>query len=226
MADTQSIHDLLQLRFDDVPEHDAAEPGLWHTIANRQSCRLYKDKPVHPYLVQQLFALALSSPTKSDLQQRDIIIIEDPEKRATINALFPGSAWIADAPVFLVFCGNNRRLRQIHDRAGHPFGNDHLDAFFNAGIALSAFALAAEATGLGTCPISTIRDHLNVVNELLNLPDWVFPVAGMTLGWPGRATRINLRLPLATTVHTDTYNEAVQQEVIDAYDQRRAELRP
>jgi len=230
MSSGETIHDLLQPRFDDVPEADGDAPGLWQTIASRQSCRAYTDQPVDPALLQQVCALALSSPTKSDLQQRDIMIVSDPDKRAAINALFPGSPWIADAPVFLVFCGNNRRLRQIHERAGHPFENDHLDAFFNAavdaGIALSAFALAAEAAGLGTCPISTIRDHVDLINELLELPDWVFPVAGMTVGWPGRAPRINLRLPLAATVHTDCYNEDAQQAAVEAYDLRRAELRP
>tara|TARA_R110002110_G_scaffold85816_1_gene223314 strand:+ start:52253 stop:53083 length:831 start_codon:yes stop_codon:yes gene_type:complete len=230
MADT--IDDLLQLRFDDAPQDvpDTPDAGLWQTIANHQSCRSYTDTPLDPGMVRQLCALALCSPTKSDLQQRDIIIVDDPDKRATINALFPDSPWIADAPVFLIFCGNNRRLRQIHERHGHPFENDHLDAFFNAGvdagIALSAFVTAADAAGLGTCPISTIRDHLDTVNELLGLPDWVFPVAGMTLGWPGRAPRVNLRLPLAATVHTDTYNEDAQWDAIAAYDARRADLRP
>ena len=232
MTTTSTIDELLQLRFDDAPQNVSsdADTSHWLPLANHQSCRIYTDQPVPHDLVLQLAALALSSPTKSDLQQRDIIIVSDPEKRATINALFPGSPWIAGAPVFLVFCGNNRRLRQISERADIPFENDHLDAFFNAGvdagIALSAFALAADAAGLGTCPISTIRDHLAVMNELLDLPDWVFPVAGMTLGWPARAPRINLRLPLAATVHTDTYNEAVQQDAIKAYDLRRTELRP
>ncbi len=219
MTDTPTIDDLLQLRFDDAPQNVPGKPknGLWHTIANRQSCRLYEDKPVDTDLVRQLCALALASPTKSDLQQRDVIIIDDPDKRATINALFPGSAWIADAPVFLVFCGNNRRLRQIHDRAGITFENDHLDAFFNAGvdagIALSAFALAAEAAGLGTCPISTIRDHLETVNELLELPDWVFPVARHDAS-AGRAGPIGsicaCRWP--PRFGTDTYNEAADRK--------------
>lgn len=232
MTSTPTIDELLQLRFDDAPQNvtSEADTSHWLPIANHQSCRLYTDQPVSDDLVHQLSALALSSPTKSDLQQRDIIIVSDSEKRATINALFPGSPWIAGAPVFLVFCGNNRRLRQMHERAGIAFENDHLDAFFNAGvdagIALSAFALAADAAGLGTCPISTIRDHLDVINELLELPDWVFPVAGMTLGWPARTPRINLRLPLGATVHTDTYNEVAQQDAIKAYDLRRAELRP
>jgi nitroreductase len=181
MTTTSTIDELLQLRFDDAPQNVSsdADTSHWLPLANHQSCRLYTDQPVPHDLVLQLAALALSSPTKSDLQQRDIIIVSDPEKRATINALFPGSPWIAGAPVFLVFCGNNRRLRQISERADIPFENDHLDAFFNAGvdagIALSAFALAADAAGLGTCPISTIRDHLAVMNELLDLPDWVFP---------------------------------------------------
>lgn len=232
MAGAPTVDELLQLRFDDASQNvpDAPDVGQWHAIANHQSCRSYTDMPISAELVRQLCALALSSPTKSDLQQRDIIIVDDPEKRATINELFPNSAWIADAPVFLVFCGNNRRLRQIHEYHGHPFENDHLDAFFNAGvdagIALSAFVTAADAAGLGTCPISTIRDHLETVNDLLELPDWVFPVAGMTLGWPGHSPRVNLRLPLEATVHTDTYNEGVQAGAIEAYDSRRAELRP
>ena len=232
MSDTPTTDALLQLRFDDAPQNvaDAPDAQAWHAIANRQSCRSYADTPLSTALVQQLCALALCSPTKSDLQQRDIVVVEDPDKRAVINGLFPGSPWIADAPVFVVFCGNNRRLRQIHERAGHTFENDHLDEFFNAavdaGIALSAFVNAAESAGLGTCPISTIRDHLEVINELLELPDWVFPVAGMTVGWPGRTPRVNLRLPLAATVHTDTYNEGAQAEAIEAYDLRRAELRP
>ncbi|NJM34133.1 MAG: NADPH-dependent oxidoreductase, partial [Rhodomicrobium sp.] len=65
---------------------------------------------------------------------------------------------------------------------GHPFANDHLDAFFNAAcdaaIALTAFILAAEARGLGCTPISAIRNHAEAVSELLGLPDHVFPFVG------------------------------------------------
>ncbi|MBS27316.1 MAG: NADPH-dependent oxidoreductase [Alphaproteobacteria bacterium] len=230
MPPSETVHDQLQLRFNDVPAYGGQTPDAWQTIAGRQSCRSYTGDPVDPALLRQLCALALSSPTKSDLQQRDIVIVSDPDKRDAINTLFPDSTWIADAPVFLIFCGNNRRLRQVSDGHGIPFENDHLDAFFNAavdaGIALSAFTIAAEAAGLGTCPISTIRDHVDLIDDLLELPYWVFPVAGMTVGWPGRTPRINLRLPLAATVHSDTYNEDAQQPAIEAYDARRAELRP
>jgi nitroreductase/FMN reductase [NAD(P)H] len=110
-------------------------------------------------------------------------------------------------------------------KKGKEFPNEHLDAFFNAavdaGIALSAFVSAAQLAGLGTCPISQIRDHVEKVNELLALPDWVVPVAGLALGYPEAKEPLSARLSLAATVHTDRYDvEAVERE-LDAYDARR-----
>ena len=117
-------------------------------LAGRSSCRNYLERPVDPAMVETLAAAAFCAPTKSDLQQRDIVILEDPALRGEIDTLFPHAPWIATAPVFLVFCGNNRRQRQLHEWRGHPFANDHLDAFFNAvvdaAVLLTTFVIAAE----------------------------------------------------------------------------------
>jgi nitroreductase/FMN reductase [NAD(P)H] len=93
--------------------------------------------------------------------------------------------WIVAAPVFLIFLANGRRLKFIAEMRDKPFPNDHLDQFFNAavdaGIVLATFIRAAEAVGLGCCPISVIRDHAAKVSELLGLPERVIPVAGMSV---------------------------------------------
>ena len=47
-----------------------------------------------------------------------------------------------------------------------------------------AFVAAAEAVGLGCCPISVIRNHAEEVGGLLGLPDHLFPVAGLGVGEP------------------------------------------
>ena len=199
-------------------------------LAGRRSHRRYNEQPVPPALVTDLCALALCAPSKSDLQQRDIVLVEDPALRTELDGLLADSPWIAEAPVFLVFCANNRRQRQLHDWRGHPFANDHLDAFFNAavdaGIALSAFVLAAESVGLGCCPISAVRNHAERVSQLLGLPQWVFPVAGLTLGWPAAEGEISPRLPLDATLHRDRFSEMGLRERVAAYDRRRAELQP
>ena len=168
------------------------------------------------------------------MQQRDIVIIDDPTIRARINHLLStgplAQEWIPGAPALLVFCGNNRRQRQIHEWRGKRFANDHLDAFFNAavdaGIALSAFVIAAEAAGLGCAPISVIRNHADEVSGLLGLPDHVFPVAGLGFGWPSRKHHVSLRLPLSATVHRDRFSEAGIKETVDAYDRRRDGVAP
>ena len=209
-------------------------PELWPMLAARGSCRYFQERKVAPELIDTLCALALSAPSKSDLQQRDIVIVEDRSIRARIDQLLTNGplaqAWIPGAPAMLVFCGNNRRQRQLHQWRAKPFANDHLDAFFNAGvdagIALSAFVLAADAAGLGCTPISAIRNHADEVSQLLGLPDHVFPVAGLGVGWPLRQPHTSLRLPLALTVHRDRFSEEGIEAAVDAYDRRRAAVAP
>jgi hypothetical protein len=96
----------------------------------------------------------------------------------------------------------------------------------DAGIALSAFVAAAESRGLGTCPISAIRNHAGAVSELLGLPDHVFPVAGLAYGWPSEPRKISHRLPLAVTVHTDQYSEDDLRQHLTAYEERRQAEQP
>ena len=208
------------LRVPDLPQLDALA-----ALNERSVCRRYRPDPVPEAVVRLLCATALSAPTKSDLQQATIIRLADPAKRSAICALLPRSAWLAKAPELLVFCADGRRLRRLFAKKGKEFPNEHLDAFFNAavdaGIALSAFVSAAELAGLGSCPISQIRDHVDKVNELLALPDWVVPVAGLALGYPEAKEPLSARLSLSATVHTDRYDvEAVERE-LDAYDARR-----
>jgi len=228
----KSLTEVLATRFGDPPAAVDLPTGA-ETIAAmaaRRSQRRYRDEPVPPALVETVAAAAFSAPTKSDLQQRDIVVVRDGQVRAAIDALFAPGSWIATAPVFLVFLANNRRQRQIAEWRGRAFANDHLDAFFNAtvdaAIVLAAFVTAAEAVGLGCCPISELRNHSGAVSELLGLPDHVFAIAGLTLGWPSEDGAISPRLPLDVTLHTDRFSEDGLAGRIDAYDARRAEAQP
>jgi len=227
----KTLQELLDLRFGDagaVPGTLAGNEAL-HRLAGRGVVRRFKPEPVPAAMLDTLAAVALSSPSKSDLQQRDILIVEDTAIRTRINELLKDQDWIPACPHFLVFLGNNRRQRQVHQWRGHAFANDHLDAFFNAAvdaaIALEAFIAAAEAAGLGCCPVSVIRNHAEAVSGLLGLPDHVFPVAGLGVGWPSSPAFVSARLPLGLTVHRDRYTEATDVAV-RGYDRRRNGIFP
>lgn len=230
----RSIDDALRLRFGDYvsgpanlsPETEQA----WALLANRGVCRRFRPEPVPAATVDTLCALALSSPTKSDLQQRDILIVEDPVKRARIDELLSEQDWLPATPNFVIFLGNNRRQRQIHAWRERPFVNDHLDSLFNtavdSAIALSAFVLAANAAGIGCCPVSTIRNRAQEVSELFEMPDHVYPVAGLGFGYPSGETYISARLPLSATVHRDRFDDSNIEADVDGYDRRRHGIFP
>lgn len=222
-----SLKESLDRRFGDyaaTPAPDIAANETLERMARRGVVRRFKPEPVPAELIETLIAVALSSPSKSDLQGRDVLIVDDPAMRQRINALLADQDWIPAAPHFIVFLGNNRRQRQVHEWRGHAFANDHLDAFFNAavdaGIALSAFVTAAEAAGLGCCPVSVIRNHAAEVSRMFKLPDHVFPVAGMGFGWPAVPMNISARLQLGVTVHRNTFTDCTR-EMVAAYDKRR-----
>jgi nitroreductase/FMN reductase [NAD(P)H] len=234
MADLKSaqlIRDSLNHRFGEAIEVDQNLAGLDELarIAGRRVHRRYTERPVDPALLRLLCACALSAPSKSDLQQADIVIATDEHKHA-IADLIPDQPFIRTAPAFLVFLANGRRLAEIARMRDKPFPNDHLDQFFNAavdaGIVLATFLRAADAVGLGTCPISVIRDHSAKVNDMLGLPQRVIPVAGMCVGWPSETGYISPRLALSSTLHEGRYDEGDLAARIDAYDRRRAAIHP
>jgi nitroreductase/FMN reductase [NAD(P)H] len=183
-------------------------PPLLRQLAARGSVRKFRSDIIPDRTLRRLCALALCAPTKSDLQQRDIIIIDSPSLKSRIGAL------LADGPL---------------GQKWH-FANDHLDAFFNAAvdaaIALSAFVIAAEADGLGACPVSAVRNHSDALSRLLKLPDHVFPVAGLAVGYPAEAPKLSMRLPLSVTVHHNAFLEDGLDDAIEAYDRRREAAQP
>lgn len=228
----KALQDALNARFGERLPIDQDLGGLTElaAIAGHRTHRRYLPRPVPDELIRLLCACALSAPSKSDLQQSDILVVRDGAIRAAIAEKIPDNPWIGTAPAFLVFLANGLRQPFVAALRGKPFPNDHLDLFFNAvsnaSIVLATFIRAAEAVGLGCCPISAIRDHCTFVSELLRLPPRVVPVAGMCVGWPSERGYISPRLGLEATVHVDRYGERDLAADIDAYDRRRNEGRP
>jgi nitroreductase len=226
-----ALDTLLEKRFG--ASHLASTGDLGPEIARilgRRTIRRYGARPVDPQLIEVLIAAALSASSKSDFQQASIIKVNDPAKRQAIGSFFPSMPWIGTSPGFLVFCGDPRRLEQICERSDHPTPQRDIEAFLNASVdaalALQTFILAAEAVGLGCCPISVIRNRVRAVAKILSLPRGVFPVSGLCFGYPSDQSHVSMRLPLSITVHADAYDDSSAASDIAAYDMRRERTNP
>jgi nitroreductase len=224
---SQTIADLIHARFGlpSAAGRNLPAEGTVAGILSHRTHRRYRADPVPDEVLEIVLAAALSAPSKSDLQQVAIILVRDRDKQAAIASWIPDMPWIAQAPLFLVFCGDQRRLRRVAELRQRPFPNDTLDMFMNAavdaGLVLQSFIVAAAGMGLGCCPISVVRNHVEKLAALLELPAGVFPVAGLCAGYPSQTGHISMRLPPAVTVHTDRYDDGDLAFQLDAYDRRR-----
>lgn len=225
------LSDLIAKRFGLPSEtgRDHLAEGTLADILGRRTYRKYSDEPVSEDLVRVLLACAQSAAAKSDMQQYSIIWLDDPGIRKRLAELST-TAWMETAPVSLVFCGDIRRAMRLAKFQSVPYGQNTLDSFMNAAIdaalAMQTFSIAAESRGLGVCFVSQVRNHIDQVAKLLGLPPGVFPIAGVTAGWPDESRDAALRLPPSVVVHRNRYDDADLQREIDAYDQRRHAIRP
>jgi FMN reductase [NAD(P)H] len=231
MADalTKDGQALLKARFGmELP--DVEVPEAIAPLLDRRVVRRYTDQAVPDSLLDALLAAAQSAPAKSDLQQYSVVVMRNAAHIKQIADWIGTMDWIATAPVFLVWCGDMRRGQRLCELHNMPHANNNLDTFLNTAVdcslAMAQFMTAAEAVGLGTCPISYVRSHIERVSPLLGLPSGVYPVAGLTVGWPVFRRPTSMRLPPSVVVHRERYDDTALERDTGAYDARRREREP
>ena len=196
----------------------------------RRCIRRYTDAPVPDELLHTLLACAQSAPTKSNLQQYSIIVTTDRDLRMKLADLNPDTGHMKYCPVFLTFCADMRRAKRLTEKHGYAFANNNMDTFLNAtvdaALAMQCFITAAEAAGLGCAPISQVRNRMQDFCDALDIPEGVFPIAGLTLGWPDWEGRMNARLPMEAVIHREKYDDSDLVSLVDTYDARRLESNP
>ena len=190
------------------------------------SVRKYKPDPVPVSMIEEIVVAGQRASTSSNLQTYSVIATTDLEKRKKVQEITGGQSHITQAPVFLLWCADFSRLKRVCQHQGYEVSADHLENFLvaavDAAIASQNSGLAAESLGLGFCYIGAIRNQPRAMISLFGLPELVYPVVGMTIGWPVEAPMIRPRLPLKAILQWDEYQED-DRALLEAYDQAMIE---
>ena len=205
-------------------------PDLLKTIISRSSVRKFSDKPIPKELLTILLTAAQSAPSKSNLQQYSILIMQDETIKMKVADLIGNTKWALSAPVFLLFLADIRRNINVTNNKGYDHKNNNVDTFMNAvidsALSMQSLICAAEASGLGVCPISMIRNIIDEIKNICQLPKGVFPIAGLALGWPDEKAPISIRMPQDIIIHNNYYNEDNLTKKINDYDKRVFKVAP
>jgi FMN reductase (NADPH) len=185
------------------------------------SVRKYTADPVPVDLIETLVAAAQRASTSSNLQVVSVVAVTEAASRARLAEIC-GQEHVAQAPVVLVWCADLRRLDRACELRGYTQVTDYVENFLTCvvdiGIAAQNAALAAESLGLGMCYLGSVRNNVPGVIDLLRLPRLVFPVVGMTVGWPAAPAIVRPRLPTSAVLYWETHDPQPRDAALHEYD--------
>lgn len=219
--------ELLHKRYRD----GAIPPGPWNdviaTILGHRSVRAFLPTALPEGTLERLVAAAQSASTSSNLQTWSVVAVEDPARKATLSELGAGQKFIAQCPLFLVWCVDHARLHHAAtERQMALDGLNHLEPFIvgivDAALAAQNAAIAIASLGLGFVYIGAMRNHPEEVAATLGLPSHVMALFGMCVGYPDPAKPADIkpRLPQAAVLHREQYSTETMSETFAAYDPR------
>jgi len=216
----------------DMPSHHGpdAEVGGDHPnetmrlLFERGSCRDYSDRKVPEEVLKMVLEAGTHAPTGGNLQPYSVIKIQSDENRKWFVEL-GAQKFISEAPVLLLFCIDQRRLKRWAGLEVAPFTATsafrHFWISFQDTIMFAQnICTAADAMGLGSCYIGTVLEIFPELRERFNLPDGVFPVVLMTLGYPAKEIIPRRKLGVDVVVHNEAYKDLGDEELLEAYNEK------
>ena len=164
--------------------------NIIETMLNHRSIRQYEDRPLSEEQIMTIVRCAQAASTSSYIQAYSIIGITDKETKRKLAELCGNQPYVETNGHLFVFCADLHRHQVIAEMEGQDLSpaiestEKFMVAVIDATLAAQNAALAAESMGLGICYIGGLRNQLQAVTELLDIPTHVMPLFAMTVGYP------------------------------------------
>ena len=195
-------------------------------IQTRRSIRQYTKKEVGDDLLLHILEMAERTQTMGNLQLYSVVITRSDEKKRLLSPAHLNQPMVTDAPVVLTFCADFHRTSVWAENRKAKPGYDNFLSFINAAtdalLYCQTFCNLAEEEGLGCCFLGTTVYMPQTIIDVLQLPQLVFPVATITLGWPDESPAQSDRLPLHGIIHNEQYEEYDPERIDNIYNLKEA----
>jgi nitroreductase len=199
--------------------------AVLETLLSHRSIRSFSNRPAPEGTLEILVAAAQSAASSSNLQLWSVISVQDPDRRKRLASAANNQIHVRESALFLVWLADLNRATVLARNLGlEPEGLDYLEMFLMASIDVALAAqnavIAAEAHGLGSVYIGALRNRPEEVAEILELPERVFALFGLCLGYPDPdvKTAIKPRLPQSVVLSHDTY-KPIERQIVAKYDE-------
>ena len=191
------------------------------TVKNRRSIRKYAGKPVDEELLRRLLEVSERTQTMGNMQLYSVVVTRSEEMKKRLAPAHFNQPMVQAAPVVLTFCIDLRRFSKwCVQRKAEP-GYNNFEWFVTGAVdallAAQTFCVAAGEKGLGICYLGTTTYNPQMIIEALELPELVFPITTVTVGWPAEVPAQVDRLPLEAVVHEEIYHDYTSEDIDRLY---------
>ncbi len=200
-------------------------------LKNHRSIRKFTPEPVSDEMVVAIIEAAGWASTSNFIQAYSVIRVTKEQTRKQIAELAGPQSWVETSPVFLIFCADLKRAENacFHEnkKMVPGFTEQFIIATVDASLAAQNAMIAAESIGLGGVFIGGIRNDPEKVSALLKIPEHVYPVFGMCLGYPDDKPEQKPRLPVDVVLKEERYQEDAAEltkynDICEEYYQNRS----
>ncbi len=191
------------------------------SLKQRKTIRKYLSKDIPADLLNDLLESACRASTVGNMQTYSVIVTRNAERKKRLAPAHFHQPMVESAPVVLTFCIDLRRFSQwCCQRKAEP-GYGNFEWFVTGAIdtllVAQTFCVAAEERGLGICYLGTTTYNPDQIVDILELPELVFPLATVTVGWPDENPSQVDRLPLEAIVHEEVYHDYTPADIDRLY---------
>jgi nitroreductase len=194
-------------------------------LIERGSCRSFSDRQIPSDVLELILEAGIHSATGGNLQPYSIIKITDAATKKELDRLCGDQVFVATAPVDLLFCIDWRRLQRWAQLQNAPFAANNSFRHFwisfqDTIIAAQSICTAADALDLGSVYVGTVLECFPELRQMFKLPDGVFPVVLVSLGYPKVRPLPKKKLGAPVIVHDEKYHELSDSELLAAYEEK------
>lgn len=191
-------------------------------LHNHRSIRKFTSEKLTNDEVRTIVEAGQRASTSSNVMAYSVIGVTDEHLKKELRAV-SGQKYVENNGYLFVICADLSRIAKLNKEKENIRKNlesteQFIVATVDAALVTQNMVIAAESMGLGACFLGSLRNDINRVDELLQLPEYVIPLFGLAVGHPDHKPDIKPRLPFEAVFHENTYDKD-KKEFVQAYDE-------
>lgn len=190
-------------------------------LKSHRTIRNYALQSIPDEILNDILECGIRSSNTGNMQLYSVVVTKENALKERLAPFHFNQPMIREANVVLTICVDFNRFL-LWCKANGTTTDFYsilwlLNGFIDASILAQNISVAAESYDIGICYLGTTLYNSEEISKILKLPNGVFPVTTLTLGYPKFVPEKTDRLPLEAVIHGEVYHDYTEEQIKEMY---------